>query len=152
MMQWLRSSPEGKRQQVNAAMEFAMEATLAERPPKPLPYVAAKLREWDAAVNGNWPLRPEAEAVFARADADQSGELDMSELEQIRQSPKFAEIMLNNLDVDLSGKVSLTEWLLAMKANADKSEDATRKMLQMYDEHLSGKPKKKGSRREVTMM
>lgn len=36
--------------------------------------------------------------------------------------------MLSNMDVDLSGSVSLGEWLLVMKANAQKSEDGTRKV------------------------
>lgn len=47
--------------------------------------------------------------------------------------------MLNNLDIDLSGKVSLAEWLLAMKANVEKSEESTRAMLQLYDDYLAGK-------------
>ena len=93
LMQWVRSSPEGKRQQVDAALEYALEATLAERPVKPLKLVAAKLREWDAAVNGDWPLRREAEAVFARADADASGHLDLAEMTAMRQDPKFAELV-----------------------------------------------------------
>ena len=38
----------------------------------------------------------------------------------------LAAQMLNNLDTDLDGKVSLAEWLIAMKANADKSVDATK--------------------------
>lgn len=178
LMQWMRQSPEGKRQQVDAALEYALEATLGERPVKPLQLVAAKLREWDAAVNGDWPLRREAEAVFGRADADGSGHLDLTELTAMREDPKFAELvrctrrhpsgkpplsepalayvlhsrrrsphiasnlemqMLNNLDIDLSGKVSLAEWLLAMKANVEKSEESTRAMLQLYDDYLTGK-------------
>ena len=64
--------------------------------------------------------------------------------------------MLNNLDVDLSGKVSLHEWLLAMKANSDKSEDSTRAMLKLYDDYLSGKATRPqgsrgSSRREMAM-
>lgn len=47
--------------------------------------------------------------------------------------------MSTNLDVNMSGKVSLSEWLVAMKANADKSADATREMLALYDEYLSGR-------------
>lgn len=153
MMQWIRSTPEGKKQQVDTALEYAVEATLGERPAKPLLMVAAKLREWDAAVNAEWPLRREAEAVFSRADVDSSGSLDMSEISAMRQDPKFAELMLNNLDTDLSGKVSLAEWLLAMKANADKSEESTKAMLQLYDDYLSGKskPAKRGSRRDLAM-
>ena len=36
--------------------------------------------------------------------------------------------MLTNLDADLDGKVNLSEWLLAMKANATKSVEATKKV------------------------
>ena len=93
VMQWMRSSPEGKRQQVDAALEWALEATLAERPIKPLKLVASKLREWDAAVNGDWPLRREAESVFARADVDGSGHLDLTELSAMRQDQRFADLV-----------------------------------------------------------
>ena len=94
VMQWMRSSPEGKRQQVDAALEWALEATLAERPIKPLKLMASKLREWDAAVNGDWPLRREAESVFARADVDGSGHLDLTELSAMRQDQRFADLVM----------------------------------------------------------
>ena len=75
----------------------------------------------------------------------------------IRIPPVRPTQMLNNLDTDLSGKVSLNEWLLAMKANSDKSEESTRAMLKLYDDYLSGKatkasPGSRGSsRRELAM-
>ena len=59
--------------------------------------------------------------------------------------------MLNNLDVDLSGKVSLAEWLLAMKANAEKSEESTRAMLKLYDDYLTGTSAKKSRSRNDEM-
>ena len=71
---WLRSSPEAKKQQVDAALEYALESTLQVRPAKPLMLVAQKLREWDDAVNGKWPLRSESEAVCGGARCEQ--ELD----------------------------------------------------------------------------
>ena len=40
---WLRQSPEAKKQQVDAALEYAVEATLAVRPKKPLLLVAQDL-------------------------------------------------------------------------------------------------------------
>ena len=43
----------------------------------------------------------------------------------MRQSTEFAELMLSNIDVDYSGTVTLQEWLLAMKINADKSPEAS---------------------------
>ena len=90
---WLRETDEGKRQQVDAALEFALEGTLQARPKKPLLLVAEKLREWDAAVNGDWELRAECEAVFARADVDGSGALDLSEISTMRQSKEFADLV-----------------------------------------------------------
>ena len=60
--------------------------------------------------------------------------------------------MMSNLDADLSGNVSLAEWLVFFKASADKSEDATRKMLELYDEHLKGRPARTSSRRRDMMM
>lgn len=48
--------------------------------------VAEKLRDWDDAVNGTWPLKVEAEAVFHRADVDNSGSLELGELSQLKSS------------------------------------------------------------------
>ena len=90
---WLRTSPEAQKQQVDAALEFALEATLQERPKKPLVLVSKKLREFDAAVNGDWELRPECEAVFNRADADGSGMLNLTEIHAMRQSEEFANVV-----------------------------------------------------------
>jgi len=66
-MAWRPQTPEGLRQQVDSALEYALERAIAERPAKPLLLVAAKLRMWDEAVNGSWPLRKRSEAVFRRA-------------------------------------------------------------------------------------
>lgn len=122
-------TPEGKRHQVDAALDYALECTLAERPNQPLLLVAEKLRAWDAAVASAWPLRAEAEAVYAKADGDGSGQLDLSELSSMRQSEEYASLMLASVDKNLDGKVSLIEWLLAMKANYDTAgEEATRKV------------------------
>ena len=52
--------------------------------------------------------------------------------------------MLTNLDMSLDGKVSMAEWLIAMKANVDKNEDATKQMLALYDAYLSGEKKPQG--------
>ena len=144
---WLRSSPEAKKQQVDAALEYALESTLQVRPAKPLMLVAQKLREWDDAVNGKWPLRSESEAVFARADADGSGQLDLAEMTAMRASAEYGELMLTNLDMSLDGKVSMAEWLIAMKANVDKNEEATKKMLELYDAYLSGEKKPQGGKK-----
>lgn len=150
-------SPAVRRQQVDAALEYALEALVltADRPSKPLLHVAKKLREWDECVNGKWPLRGEAERVFVRADVDKSGELDLSELTEMRQSETYAGLMLADVDVDLSGKVSLQEWLLMVKGNVDRvGEEATRKMLELYDAYLSGasKPRTTNSRRRDMAM
>jgi hypothetical protein len=54
---WLGSSPEAKRQQLDSAIEYALEQAILERPEKPLQCMAQKLRDWDDAVNGSWPLK-----------------------------------------------------------------------------------------------
>ena len=40
------------------------------------------------------------------------------------------------MDVNLSGQISLSEWLCSLKANAEKAPDATKKMLSDYDAYL----------------
>ena len=55
--------------------------------------------------------------------------------------------MTSNLDMSLDGKVSMAEWLIAMKANVDKNEEATKKMLELYDAYLSGEKKPQGGKK-----
>ena len=55
--------------------------------------------------------------------------------------------MHTKLDLDLSGTVSLAGWLVAMKANADRSPEATQKLLALYDLYLSGEKAAKSRRR-----
>ena len=91
---WFSSTPEGKRQQVDAAMEYALEATLAKRPPKPLLLMAQKLREWDAAVYGTWEPRGECEKVFARGDAAGSGTIDLTPVQaMLHENKDFGELV-----------------------------------------------------------
>ena len=78
---------------MNTLMRFFIRSAQEARPKKPLLLVAEKLREWDAAVNGDWELRAECEAVFARADVDGSGALDLSEISTMRQSKEFADLV-----------------------------------------------------------
>ena len=59
--------------------------------------------------------------------------------------------MLSNLDVDLSGKISLSEWLVYMKALADKDPSTTKKVLETYDAYLSGEMKPTSKRRQMGM-
>ena len=106
---WLRSSPEAKKQQVDAALEYALEATLQVRPAKPLLLVAQKLREFDDAVNGKWPLRTECEAVFARADADGSGMLDLAEMTAMRASAEYGELVRTRAHA--AGSLSCASYL-----------------------------------------
>ena len=120
--------------QVDAALEYALEHCLKVRPPQPLKLVAKKLREWDEAVNGEWALRAECEAVFSKLPADATdGLLDVTKINAALQStPKTAELMPTDLNIDLGSKVSLADWLLAFKANADTNAEATKAVLGVY--------------------
>ena len=70
---------------------------------------SSRLREWDLAVNGAWPLRAEAEAVFARADVDESGQLEIGELSKMRQTAEHAELVRRRA-------ASRRVWPMALRA------------------------------------
>ena len=130
-------SPEAKRAQVDSALEFALEGVLKDRPNKPLTLLAKKLRQWDDAINGQWPLRAESEKVFTKADKDGSGQLNLAELTALREDPTFSAMVLQDSDTDLSGSISLQEWLLMMKGNLDRmGEGPTKKLLEAFEFHL----------------
>lgn len=84
-----------------------------------------------------WPLRSEALQVFAMGDRNHDGQLDMSELTEIRQSDKFAQAMMDTIDIDKNGTVSKGEWLAYVKRLADTNEQSAAAVLAMYREHLS---------------
>lgn len=133
-MAWVTSSPEGRKKQVDDAMEYALERAIAERPQKPMPFVAEKLRVWDNAVNGTWPLRKQAEALFRKGDEDGSGQLDLVEVRAMQGGG--AEGMLKTQDGNNDGKVNLAEWLIYIHSLCAQSEEAATSLLDMFDKKL----------------
>ena len=61
-----------------------------------------------------------------QADLDGNGCLDADELKAALRNKQFVDTAMQNLDTNLDGKVSLREWLIAMKETFDKSEVASR--------------------------
>merc|ERR1719331_3439524 len=51
----------------------------------------------------DWPLRDEALQVFRMGDRNGDGQLEMSELAEIRWSAEAAEVMLGKIDSDKNG-------------------------------------------------
>ena len=98
------SSSGAKRAQVDAALEYALEQAIGERPKRPLALVAEKLRQWDDAINGTWALKRRAEQVFSQATADGSDTLDVAELVAMRQSPEYKEQMLTLIDTEATAE------------------------------------------------
>ena len=129
-------TPEGLRQQVDSALEYALERAIAERPTKPMLLVAAKLRLWDEAVNGSWPLRKRSEAVFRRADGDGSGELDLAELRELHHAA--ADAFLRAHDGDNNGTINMAEWLIHMYECCTSSQEAASALLDLFEARLDG--------------
>ena len=134
-MAWPQT-PEGLRQQVDSALEYALERAIAERPAKPLLLVAAKLRMWDEAVNGSWPLRKRSEAVFRRADGDGSGQLDLAELRELQHAA--ADAFLRAHDGDNNCTISMAEWLIHMHECCTSSQVAASALLDLFEARLDG--------------
>ena len=128
-----------RRAHVDAALEYALERAIADRPTKPLVHVADKLRKWDEAVLGDWRLKKRAQNIFERADADGSGFLDLAELTAMKNSPEFGEAMLSIIDADSGGQIELNEWLIYVKANETADFEVASKMLDMFENWLDGK-------------
>merc|ERR1712032_991830 len=51
-------------------------------------------------AHGSYDWRSEAIRIFKLADKDQNGQLDMSELADVRRSEEYAEAMMHEADID----------------------------------------------------
>ena len=101
--------PAGSQQQVDAALEFALEELVSVRPPDPLAFVAATLREFEAGAYGGWALRAKAGEVFALLETFAAVDLDGPALAAAREADE-----LGPLGGALAGEgaCSCAEWLL----------------------------------------
>jgi len=85
------------------------------------------------AVDEPWLLKEEATRIFKLADLDGNGCLDADELKDTLKKPQFVDTAMENLDLNLDGKVSLREWLIAQKNTFDKSEAACKTALKAME-------------------
>merc|ERR1712032_879064 len=89
-------------------------------------------------AQGSFDWRSEAVRIFRMADKDQSGQLDMSELADVRRSEEYAEAMMHEADTDNAvGRLSEDEWLAHIKTVADKSQRSAYKLLRQYEKHIN---------------
>lgn len=88
------------------------------------------------AVTEKWALKDEATRIFKLADLDGNGHLDMDEIATTLKKPQFAETAMENLDLNLDGKVSLREWLIAQRSTFDKSEIACKTALKTMEKAI----------------
>ena len=131
------SSAEGRRKQVDLAMEYALECAITKRPLKPLPFVAEKLRLWDDAVNGRWPLRDRAEQVFTKALKSGSAVLSVDELAALQGSESFLNVGVAPLDTTSKSAVNATDWLVYIRQLASASEDAAGAVLDVVENWIN---------------
>ena len=78
-------------------------------------------------------LREEATRIFNLGDLDNDGILDIDELTAMAGFRPMAERLLGSADTDLSGGVSLGEWVAYIKAKGDKAQVT----LQLYENCLT---------------
>jgi hypothetical protein len=83
-----------------------------------------------------WALQDEAVRIFKLADKDESGFIDMAELANLRNSEKFAEVMMGEKDENADGKLSLEEWLGYVKKIFDKKESTCKALLKLYEKQI----------------
>eukprot|EP00414_Alexandrium_minutum_P005721 CAMPEP_0113822118 /NCGR_PEP_ID=MMETSP0328-20130328/2080_1 /TAXON_ID=39455 /ORGANISM="Alexandrium minutum" /LENGTH=110 /DNA_ID=CAMNT_0000790053 /DNA_START=59 /DNA_END=391 /DNA_ORIENTATION=- /assembly_acc=CAM_ASM_000350 len=90
----------------------------------------------DLDAGEDWALRSEAERIFALADKDSDGKLDMNELANLRNSRQFAEAMMGAVDKDMNGSISVEEWSSYVKGIFDKNEKAAANVLKLYEKQI----------------
>jgi hypothetical protein len=74
---------------------------------------------------------------YAQADLDSNGHLDSQELAKTLKKPQFVTVAMENYDLNCDGKVSLSEWLIAMKKTFDNSPAACRTSLKNIEKALN---------------
>merc|ERR1712032_232939 len=80
--------------------------------------------------------RSEAARIFELADKDHNGQLDMSELVDVRSSEEYAEGMMKEADTSKTGSLGEDEWLAHIKILGDKSERSAIKLLRLYERNI----------------
>jgi len=88
------------------------------------------------SVPADWPWRDEVGRVFALADKDQNGQLDVEELTYVRNSREGAEAMMLKVDTDFSGTVSLDEWVNYFYRLFVKNDKAAASLLKLYEKQI----------------
>lgn len=83
-------------------------------------------------------FRNDVKRVFRFADADGSGQLDLKELTNIRQSLARAESTLEKNDQDGSGTLNFDEFLEMMMVTYRKTAAGAVRILQQYEAHCAG--------------
>ena len=87
----------------------------------------------EEAQEEEWALKEEATRIFNLADNSNDGVLNVDELTSMTGVGAMAERMLGSSDADLSGSISLDEWLAYIKKKGDRAEMA----LQLYENVLA---------------
>ena len=90
----------------------------------------------DVASNANFPLREQAEAIFASADKEEDGRLRLDGYRSILNRPEFAEIprwaASTSVGSDAHESVTLQEFLLEVKRTYILDPQAAEGILRMY--------------------
>lgn len=85
--------------------------------------------------HSSWPLRTEAVRIFELADSNRNGQLDGREVSDMLRNYDEADVMVQIVDRDVSGSVSLDEWLAYIKRLADDDSMSTSVALRIYGDH-----------------
>jgi len=104
---------------LEGALDFALEALLAARPSNPVQFLSEKLSAWSeppappAAVELSEGLTAELMKLFAAIDADGNGKITKEEGEGHFKSWKNVNVkaMFKEVDTDVSGDITAEEWL-----------------------------------------
>ena len=96
----------------------------------------ASMRELDAKRDAAIAFRADVKRVFKLADKDGSGELDLAEITNIRNSLARAESTLEKNDNDNSGTLNVDEFLEMMMVTYRKTPSGARRILEVYERQV----------------
>lgn len=99
-------------------------------------------------------FREEAKALFKKADKDGSGQLDMEEVINIRNSEDKAELTMKVNDADDSGTLNIDEFVSMLMRTYYKSPAAARRIMMVYAKSVDDSILRKrgeGTRRNMLM-
>jgi len=91
----------------------------------------------EITVQESQDLRSEALRIFHLADKDSDGQLDLSELNTVGGFDEGSKVLIEQMDLDVSGKVDEKEWLKYIEKLAKMNQGMAASILELYEKQIA---------------